>query len=95
MRGYSKLTIEIDDFSLDRLKEMAEEDGYSDVDAYATELFNNAMYEQDSTDLIVSIPNTLIELLDRDVKTDCYESRSDLITFILRMYYSDIGRLLK
>lgn len=95
MKGYNKLTIEIDNYDLERLKVMAEEEGYDNLDEYATELFNFAMCVQDDVDFIVSLPKSIVELLDRDIKIDGYESRSDVIAFILRTYYSNIGRFLR
>lgn len=92
MHDYSKITIEIDDYMMKQLKTMAEESGYDDVNEYATELFNDAMYAQNNVEFIISLPNVLVELLDRDIKTDGHESRSDVITFILRTYYFHIGR---
>ncbi len=95
MRGYNKLTIEIDNYDLERLKVMAEEEGYDNLDEYATELFNFAMCVQDDVDFIASLPKSIVELLDRDIKIDGYESRSDVIAFILRTYYSNIGCFLR
>ena len=95
MYGYSKITIEIEDYMMEQLKSMAEEDGYNDLNEYAAELFNNAIYAQDNVDFIVSLPKILVELLDRDIISDGYESRSDIIEFILRTYYSHMGRFLK
>lgn len=95
MHGYNKLTIEIDDISLDRVRELAEENGYDDVDDYAAELLNNAIYEQDKIDFIVSLPKELVRLLDKDIKSDGYDSRSDIITFIIRAYYSSMGHFIK
>lgn len=95
MKGYSKLSISIDDCDLERLKAMAEEDGYDSVDEYAAELFSEAMSAQDDVDFIISLPKSIVEQLDRDIKNTGYMSRSDAITFILRTYYFDAGRFLK
>ena len=95
MKCYSKLSISIDNYDLERLKAMAEEDSYDDVNEYAAELFSNAMSAQDDVDFIVSLPKSIVEQLDNDIRTTGYMSRSDAITFILRTYYFDAGRFLK
>lgn len=95
MNGYKKLTIELDDRLMDQLQAMAEEDGYEDIDYYATERFINMMGERNSVDVIISIPKHLMEQIDADLKNGVYDSISDAITFVLRSHYSSIGHFLR
>ncbi|WP_400256275.1 ribbon-helix-helix domain-containing protein [Candidatus Methanomassiliicoccus intestinalis] len=95
MNGYRKLTIELDDRMMDQLQIMAEEDGYDDVGYYATERFIAMMAQDNSVDVIVSLPKFLMDEINEDIKNEAYDSASDVITFLLRSYYSTIGRFLQ
>ena len=53
------------------------------------------MAQDNSVDVIVSLPKFLMDEINEDIKNEAYDSASDVITFLLRSYYSTIGRFLQ
>lgn len=88
MPNKDKLAVEIDDFDLNTLKKMAEEDGYDNLEDYVWVLIQDQIQRRNETEIIVSLPDFILQKLDEEVKADSYESRSEALSMILRRYYS-------
>ena len=54
-----------------------------------------AIKERNETPINISLPNHLISLIDESVDKGKYESRSQMINFILRGYFGTIGKILR
>lgn len=90
-----KVTIELTGFDLDVVKEIAEETECADLSECVYDMIQAAIKERNETPIIISLPNHLISLIDESVDKGKYESRSQMINFILRGYFGTIGKILR
>ena len=90
-----KVAIELTGFDLDVVKEIAEETECADLSECVYDMIQAAIKERNETHIIISLPNHLISLIDESVDKGKYESRSQMINFILRGYFGTIGKILR
>ena len=90
-----KVAIELTGFDLDVVKEIAEETECADLSECVYDMIQAAIKERNETPINISLPNHLISLIDESVEKGKYESRSQMINFILRGYFGTIGKILR
>ena len=90
-----KVAIELTGFDLDVVKEIAEETECADLSECVYDMIQAAIKERNETPISISLPNHLISLIDESVDKGKYESRSQMINFILRGYFGTIGKILR
>ncbi len=64
MPNKDRLAVEIDDFDLNTLKKMAEEDGYDNLEDYVWVLIQDQIQRRNETEIIVSLPDFILQELD-------------------------------